>query len=258
MDSDPKAISSHTTPIESTADTMTTRPNQTSFASLPREIRDKIYRLALPHSRAVRLIIGWDFRSLYYTDRYSILSPRASATAFANEAWEMLLKNNRLHIDDCNLPVVLGEDGIHFIHHLILNRIHVGPKGPFHLKPWLRDMVIHVNVEGELDELAGRIGLLFECPALRQVKVILIGYRTSIKRKIWAIHSAFKALAAELLGHHLVFSLIAGFYDASIPDEGYWRGRRFIGDLEQLEILEYSDSDNESEYSEVVHSDSTD
>ncbi|KAL8765881.1 MAG: hypothetical protein Q9209_007182 [Squamulea sp. 1 TL-2023] len=41
-----------------TAEATTTLYPQTSFASLPRELRDKIYHLVLPHSRLIKLTVN--------------------------------------------------------------------------------------------------------------------------------------------------------------------------------------------------------
>ena len=94
MTSDPMVTPSDATPT-TTPNVRTSPSDQASFASLPREIRDKIYRLALPHSMEMTLKFG---PRPSRPSCYGILSPLASTSMYANEACEMLLKSNKIRV----------------------------------------------------------------------------------------------------------------------------------------------------------------
>ncbi len=239
MTPDPIAISLRTTPTTTPA-TVTTLPDKASFASLPREIRDEIYRLALPDSCDMRLIFN---RRTRPSSRFRILSPQASTSTYANEACAILFQRNSFGIWVEDLKLLLGEDGISCVFDIVtLNykNVHVLPKGCFDVKPWLRDIVIDITMEDETDKLAASMGLLLECPALRSVKLVLYGGHSTLKRTITIISSAFETLA-EQLGRRLVFSL-------AIPGEKFYTKpsyyENFIGNLEKLERVARNEPSN--------------
>ena len=124
--------------------------------------------------------------------------------------------------------------------------------GSFEVKPCLRDVVIVIYMEDEMDWLAGCIGLLLECPALQKINVVLHGGRFGLKRVIEIISGAFKALTKKF-GRRLIFNLADDNWMGLVePNE------ELIGNLEQLETLaanvnldlEFKDSDyeNDTEY----------
>ncbi|CAD6591884.1 MAG: hypothetical protein ASARMPREDX12_005479 [Alectoria sarmentosa] len=263
--SDPVETAPGTKPTM-TPDRFTTPSDRASFASLPREIRDKIYCLAVPHSCDFRLFFGRHrppsrtYRILspqvstsMYVGRhrppsrdYRILSPQASTCMYANEACAMFFKRNSFRVQIEHLQPLLDEDGISSVFHTVWNDVRVVPKGRFDVKTCLRDIVIDITMDQKMVELAGRIGLLLECLALRRVKVVLDGGRYELKYAITTIYGAFKALA-EKLGRHLMFSLAVDmmyYYGQREDDE------RFIGDLEKLEtVARDEDSDSEDDNS---------
>lgn len=243
MTSDPAAVPFPTTPI-TTSDTVTTPSDQASFASLPREIRDKIYRLALPHSCGVELVFI-DPPPPPFGD-YSILLPQASNSTYASEACAMLFKRNCVCIEDKDLQTILGEDGISYVYQeeSWSDFVCVISKDRFDVKPWLQIIEIEVIMKKEMSELAGGVGLLLECSALRKITVILRGGRSLLRCAIGTISDAFKALA-EKLGRRLTFILVVRIIndDGELdPDE------RLIGDLERLEAVAGRDEDSDSEY----------
>ena len=241
--SDPAAIPLPTTPIV-TSEIVKIPRDQASFASLPREIRDKIYHLAVPHSCDIKLFFGdqmpgWEFH---------LLSPQASNSTYANEACAMFFKRNKFRVDVGDLQVMLGQDGNHHVCKSLGNRMVLIPKGSFEIKPWLRDIVIIITMEKEMDELAGRVGLLLECPALGRVGVVLHGGRSVLKRVIETISGAFKALIKKF-GRRLMFNLAVEEMD---EDGQFESGERFIGALEKLEtVARDEDSDSEDDTSDT-------
>ena len=158
----------------------------------------------------------------------------------------MFFKRNSFRVQIEHLQPLLDEDGISSVFHTVWNDVRVVPKGRFDVKTCLRDIVIDITMDQKMVELAGRIGLLLECLALRRVKVVLDGGRYELKYAITTIYGAFKALA-EKLGRHLMFSLAVDmmyYYGQREDDE------RFIGDLEKLEtVARDEDSDSEDDNS---------
>ncbi len=223
------------------SDTVTTPSHQASFASLPREIRDEIYRLVIPHSCSIKIIfVDTPTRP---SGGYSILLPQASTYTYANEAGAMLFKRNIICVKDKQLQMMLGEDGINYVYHGFANYVWALSKGRFDVKPWLRIIRIELSMEDEMGELAGGIGLLLKCSALRKVTVVLHGGRSLLKRAIRTIFDAFKALA-EKLGGRLIFTLIRRIFNDDGEREPY---EELIGDLEKLETMAARDEDSDSE-----------
>ena len=111
MTSNPTVTPSDATPI-TTPNVRTFRSHQASFTSLPREIRDEIYRLALLHCDTIYFGLGL---LLPRPSSCEILSPLASTPTYAKEACEMLLKRNEIRVGLENLPLMLGEDGTSFL-----------------------------------------------------------------------------------------------------------------------------------------------
>ena len=138
--------------------------------------------------------------------------------------------------------MLLGKDGIGYVCNFMGSKdfvkVFVIPKGSFEAKPWLRHIIISIGMKNKVDELAGRVGLLLECPALRRVEVVLHGGRSVLKCAIETISGAFKALA-EKLGRRLMFSLAAQLKD-DYPGS-YYTHERFIGDLEKLETVAHDE-----------------
>ena len=123
---------------------VTTPADQASFASLPREIRDEIYHLALPHSWVIRLTSNRRLtRHRRFTSKrrtrpssiFRILSPQASTSTYANEACAMLSQRNKFSIHIKDLKVLLGEDGISCVFPEWDRCAHLVPKGCFDVKP---------------------------------------------------------------------------------------------------------------------------
>ena len=226
MTSNPTVTPSDVTPI-TTPNVRTSRSHQASFASLPREIRDDIYRLALPHSETIY------FTSEPHFPRPSsceILSPFASTPQYATEACEMLLERNQMNIGLEKLSLMLGEDGTTFLCDLDFLFSDVVSLNCIDVKVGLRDVVIHIDLVRVTVELAGRVSLLLECPALQRVDVTIArGYGNySLRYNMETLSCAFKALARKL-GRQLTFYLRS-------LDPDNWN-KRFAGDLEQLENL---------------------
>ena len=203
-----------------TPDMAVASPDQANFASLPREIRDEIYRLALPQSCKIWVtVFGAHSRS---SRLYQILSLQASNSTYANEARAMCFEKNVFYVGIEKLQVFLGEDGV---------------KYGFDVKPFLRDIVLKIFMDDRMDELAERISLLSKCPTLRSVAAILdctaiLLNRSDLKCAMKTIFGAFKALA-EKLGRRLKFSLIYRHKDGGIPVNQ----RRTIEGLEKLEAV---------------------
>ena len=229
MTSDPIVTPSDARPI-TTQNVRTTPSDQASFASLPREIRDKIYRLALPHSRLFHFISGP--RPLRPSSS-EILSPSASTSTYANEACEMLLKRNGIRVDVQDLQLMLGEDGTSFLCDLDFVYTDVVSLNCIDVKLWLRGVVVDIQLPGITDELACRVSVLLECPGLQWVEVVIDrGYGVFwLKRQIGTLSCAFKALA-EKFGQQLTF-----YVWSLIRDVWTKRYENFVGDLEELEIM---------------------
>ena len=229
MTTNPMVTLSDVTTI-TTPTVRTPRSDQASLASLPREIRDEIYRLALPYFETIYFSSG---PLLPRPSSCEILSPLASTPIYAKEACEMLLKRNQISVGLENPPLMLGEDGTSFLcdlHSLIPDVVSLTC---IDVKSCLRVVVIHIELMGFTAELADRVSLLLECPALQWVEVVIDrGYGNSrLRCEIETLSCAFKALA-EKLGRRLRF-----FIQSLIPDHWSKRYAGFEGDLEQLEIL---------------------
>lgn len=229
MASAPMVTPSDATPI-TTQNARTTPSDQASFVSLPREIRDKIYRLALPHSREMHFISGP--RPLRPSS-YGILSPLASTSTYANEACEMLLKRNEIRVDVQDLQLMLGEDGTSFLCDLDFMYTDVVSLNCIDVKSWLRAVVIDIELRCNTAELAGRVSLLLKCPGLQWVNVVLDrGWGNYwLRWEIETLSCAFKALA-EKFGRRLTFRIVS-----LIPDIWSKQYKRFIGDLDELETM---------------------
>ena len=241
---DPAAASLPTAP-SITSDIIKTPPVQATFASLPREIRDKIYRLAIPHCCDIKLIFGGEPINSH---GYQILSPQASSSTYANEACAMLFQRNSFRVNVRDLQVMLGKEGINYVSKFPGNYMMVIPKGSFEVQPWLRHIIIDITMKNKMNELIERVGLLVECPALRRVEVVLYGGHSMLKRSIEAISGAFKALA-EKLGRRLIFCLAV---EAMDQDGCPVTGERLIGGLTELQMVARDeDSDPEDDNSEI-------
>lgn len=145
----------------------------------------------------------------------------------------MLLKRNRISIGLENLPLMLGEDGTTFLCNIDYLFADVVSLNCIDVKVWLRDVLIHNYLMRVTAELAGRVSLLLECPALQRVDVrvdrVDRGYgSSSLRYTIETLSCAFKALA-EKLGRRLTFYLRS-------LDLNSWK-THFAGDLAQLENL---------------------
>ena len=116
----------------------------------------------------------------------------------------MLLKQNEISVGLENLPLMLGEDGTSFLCDLDTLLSDVVSLNCIDVKIWLRVLVIHIDLMRSTAELAGRISLLLECPALQWVDVVIDrGYGSSrLRYEIETLSCAFKALA-EKLGQRL-------------------------------------------------------
>ena len=228
MTSDPTVTPSDATPI-TIPNVRTSRSHQASFASLPREIRDEIYRLALPYYETIYFTSG---PLLPRPSSCEILSPLASTPTYAKEACEMLLKWNQICIGLKNLPLMLGEDGS-FLCNLDFLFSDVVSLNCIDVKFRLRVVVIHIDLMDFTAELADRVSLLLECPALQLIDVIIHrGYGNHrLRCGIEILSRAFKALA-EKLGRRLTFCI-----RSLEPDHWSNRYTRFKGDLEQLKTL---------------------
>ena len=213
-----------------TPDTPTSPADQANFASLPREIRDKIYRLALPY--LCHITLRFSPPQSHPSRGYRILSPKASNSTYANEARAMFFNRNIFHISNKRLQVLLGDEGISFMYHPLARFVHVRAKGRFNPKLWLRNVVIEIKME-DMDELAGRIGLLFDCPALRDVAVVLFGGQWALARTLNTLSSAFQVLA-EKLGRRLKFSMLVECRDQNM---GVTTKEHWDGNLEKLKTL---------------------
>ena len=229
MPSNPTVTPSDVTPII-IPNVRTSRSHQASFASLPREIRDEIYLLALPYFETIYFSSG---PLLPGPSSCEILSPLASTPTYAKEACEMLLKRNQISVGLENIPLMLGEDGTSFLCDLHSLFSDVVTLTCIDVKSWLRVVVIHIELKGFTAELAGRVSLLLECPALQWVDVVIErGYGNfRLRYEIETLSCAFKALA-EKLGRRLTFCV-----RSLIPDHWSKRYVGFDGDLEQLETL---------------------
>ena len=249
--SDPAAIPLSTTPSMA-SDIVTASPDRKSFASLPREIRDMIYRLAIPHSEIISLRLGPPHSSQVRFWDYRILLLQASNFKFVNEARAMLFQRNSICIRAQDLRLLLGEDGLNSVSvHAWGSYVHVILKGSFDVKPWLREVVFKVSMKDKINELPGLIGFLLECSALRRVEVSLYRGHSVLRSVIGTIVIAFKALA-EKLGERLVFSLAL---ETSIWD-GFGHPKLdmiLIGGLGELETMahdvdsRYEDEESDSE-----------
>ena len=244
MASEPTSTPHHTkitmtsVPIVTHSDvTLITTPNvrtspshPASFASLPREIRDEIYRLALPHSWQMHFRSG--LRPLRPSS-CEILNPSASSSTYASEACKMLLKQNELRVGVEDLPLMLGEEGTSFLCEIDFLLSDVVSLNCIDVKLWLRVVVMDIKLMGFMDKLQSRVSLLLECPALQWVDVIIDRSWGSswLRSRIGTLSCAFKALS-EKLGRRLTFRIRSLIQDS-------WRKRyeRFVGDLEQLQNL---------------------
>ena len=229
MTSDPMVTPSDATSI-TTPNVRTSPSDQASFASLPREIRDEIYRLALPHFETIWFSSG---PLLPRPSSCEILSPLSSTPTYAKEACEVLLKQNQIGVDVENLPLMLGEDGTSFLCDLDPLISDVVSLNCIDVKIALYVVVIHIELVDFTAELAGRVSLLLECPALQWVDVIIDrGWGNSMLRhKIETLSCAFNALAKKHR-RQLTFYIRCSILDSwGKPYEG------FAGDLQQLETL---------------------
>lgn len=102
---------------------------------------------------------------------------------YANEACAMLFKRNRIHVKDNSLHLLL-DDGISHVYQWLASFFEVVPRGRFDVKPWLRHIVLRVDMEQSPENLVEQAKLLVECFSLRKVEVILSGGVKVLKSKL--------------------------------------------------------------------------
>ncbi|KAM0805868.1 hypothetical protein BDR22DRAFT_884281 [Usnea florida] len=238
MTSDPMVTHSDVT-LTKTPNVCTSPSHPATFASLPREIRDEIYRLALPHSWQMHFRPGL---RLSRPSSCEILNPLASSSTYASEACKMLLKQNELRVGVEDLPLMLGEENISFLCEIDFLFSDVVSLNCIDVKSWLRVVLVDIKLMGSTDELISRVSLLVECPALQWVDVMIDHVWGSfwLRRRIGTLSCAFKALS-EKLGRRLTFRI-----RSLILDNWSERCERFNGDLDQLETL-VRDGDSKGE-----------
>ncbi|KAL8775985.1 MAG: hypothetical protein Q9213_008416 [Squamulea squamosa] len=226
---------SQTAPYFLTTEAMATPCPQTSFASLPRELRDKIYRLALPHSCEIKLTLR--SHPLGPSESFRILSPQASNGMIAEEACETLFRRNTLKIRIADLPMLLGENGISSVYEFYEKHFYVIPGGQTNVKSWLRQVNLILDMNNDMDKLAERLGFLHDCHFLKEVIVTLHGNHSLLKANMGYIQDGFKVLKGKL-GRHLAF---VKYVNSQAFSEEYGERVRYVGDLDDLEKIVQGD-----------------
>lgn len=167
-------------PASSTSTPPTSPP--TSFLSLPRELRDEIYTLALePWAPKFCRITVPPYRSCTYPGFYAcfnLLRPAASNLQIALEARDFFFRKYTFEVAPWEVTNFLEGS----------TDISLRPMRGFDFKPWVQNLAITVRYLEEIRpgkflgrsyELLGQLALLSECPALRKVAVEIIvpGYK---------------------------------------------------------------------------------
>lgn len=218
--------------------TITTSGSSTTIASLPREIRDKIYGLVLPHSQTL------DFRSIQpmllispipQTGNCRILATYASGYGFAREACMMFFQNNTIRVSEEHLPKILSEGPFTELASCYMYFSHpcAVPMIQFDLKAWIGRITVILNNEQGMDGLDQRVGLLLDCPALWEVGVFIWKYPRPLQRVIGSISNAFKPL--EESGCRLQIRVVCYQSMSFPPSQDLWCGEHVFGNLKELE-----------------------
>ena len=208
----------------------------TTFASLPREIRDKIYGLVLPHSQTLQFgsIHPMPFSSLIpQMGNCRILATYASGPQFAREACMIFFQNNTIRVSERWLPKMLSEGPFANLssYYMYCSYPYGAPMIHFDVKTWIRRITVELKSDQKMDGLADRVGLLSLCPVLREVKVFIWKYPNPLKRIIGSISNALKPLE-EKKGCRLRI-----YVDSfpSYPFDYIWSGENIFCSLKELE-----------------------
>ena len=162
--------------------------DQTSFASLPREIRDQIYALVV--SQIIddygidRFCLGGSpwlrSRNREFCEEYWILFPEASKPEFADEAREMMFKIIPCSTYSWQCGEIIETGGIPHAYNCSTGSWNVLQPGPncqrLDVRPWLHELHIYFYWEEHVDDLAGLIEAFGDYPALRIIKFDVGGY----------------------------------------------------------------------------------
>ncbi len=207
-----------------------------NFASLPRELRDEIYDLALISDEVIEKPVSLrrceqGTRGFDLHPSYALLSVKASSLQIALEARETFFRHNTFVVYASALSDFLSG-----------NTGHINGPGRFDISPWISKLQIElrgltydqVRVEKPA-RMISQFQLLQKCPSLRSVNIYMSGAVEMSKPQFVHTLQSVCFSCEDLhsrLGHGLELEFELKYYECDTHYKIGWSGR--YDELKQL------------------------